>query len=261
MHCKNCGKEIPTGAQFCVACGAGIDGTMPAGAAVPAEDQKYIKGWSWGGFFGGWIFLFVHKQKSLAWKLFGLFVVAFVVAWTPFVFGILSRGLSVFSMLLSITILAVMVWLGIRARKMVWDSGVYTTVAEMKKRQRLATKLTILYFVLIIVLSMVLGILTAMKYAAQQSAHPQAVNQSLMLQALQNAKTKNPTIVDAEFNAGYVEGSIYGPDNTKTTALATTATNSYKLGYGYGFTIECLQKYNDEQACSTRVMKALGLSK
>ncbi|MHB8651846.1 MAG: hypothetical protein ACYC8S_01790 [Minisyncoccota bacterium] len=38
-------------------------------------DTKYIKGWSWGGFVGTWVFLFVHKQRSWGWKIFGLTLV------------------------------------------------------------------------------------------------------------------------------------------------------------------------------------------
>ena len=267
MHCTQCGKEIPEGAQFCPSCGAGRDGT-PAG--MTADDTKYTKGWSWGGFFAPWIFMFVHKQKKYGWMILLVVLAVWAISIST-IFGpsvSVPVGILALSAILGITRLVVSIVVGITGRSMVWRKGVYSSVADMRKRSSFGAKLTIAYIIVEIILVTFVGILGVAKKIAQEShavgsavtsaAQGAVVSDDMMQEALASAKSKYPMIVDADFESGYMEGTIYGADATLATKSIQDDSASFAVGYSYGFGVSCMEKYNDQNACTTRDQQALG---
>ena len=270
MHCTQCGKEIPEGAQFCPSCGAGRDGT-PAGMTV--DDTKYTKGWSWGGFFAPWIFMFVHKQKKLGW----LIVLMPIAVWAINFWSIFSKsgnaglvkGLGVLAMLIGLTRLIVSIVVGINGRSMVWKKGVYTSVDAMKKRSKFGGTLTIVYVIVAVIIGFALITLNAAKTIAQKSHEISAaatsatagtiVTDDVMHEALADAKIKYPMITDADFIRGYMIGTVYGADSTLAPKSIQNETPSFAVGYSYGFGVSCMQKYDDKATCSTRDQQALSV--
>jgi hypothetical protein len=287
MHCKNCGKDIPLGSQFCPVCGAGLDGTMPAGAmgagGLSADDAKYTGGWSWGGFFAPWIFLFAHKQKSLGTKIFIVVLISWFFRFSPF-FITLSPAVRLLGVLPGLAMLVISIWLGIKARSIVWKSGVYTNVADMKKKSKSSTTLTIAYVVIIIFVAIGGAMMAGAKLVAQEKAlmsqsasentptttsntgtsttpinGGMTVDQFIMQKALTDAKASDPNLVQAEFTKGYQTGKTDALSASSTAKLSGTETQSYQEGYAYGFVVSCMAKYNDKTLCSKKMMTALGV--
>lgn len=93
------------------------------------NDHKYIKGWSWGAFFGSWIFLFVNKQKKLGWKILGLFILIQLIRNVP-----MFATLGQIGGTLGLVYFGISVWLGVRGREIVWGSGIYASVEEFQKK-------------------------------------------------------------------------------------------------------------------------------
>jgi hypothetical protein len=257
MYCKNCGKEIPEGAQFCQACGFSMTGVAPAHPGALSEaDEKYIKGWSWGGFFGHWVFLFVHKQKNYGWRVLLMYVISFILGIIPFTgLPVPTSGISGLRSLVGIIILGIILWLGIRGREIVWKSGVYSTVEDMKKRQKLATKLTIAYILAFLIIYMGIIFTVAKKYVG----HPELIDQQIMQQALTNAKSKDPNLVETDFKDGYSAGKVDGPGTSTTPTFIQDKDKSFQEGYTYGYGVSCMQKYNDKMTCTKNLLGALGI--
>ena len=209
------------------------------------KDDKYIKGWSWGAFFGSWIFLFVNKQKKLGWKILALFVFIQLFNYVP----IIAAQANGFGKTLGIIYLGVGIWLGIRGREMVWKSGVYSSVEEFQKKQSLVTKLTVAYIIVMISLSIYSFVSIAGKYIS----HPEILDQQVMEQALIKAKSSNSNINDSEFRQGYQKGMTDGKADVAQSFTADQ-TSSYQDGYRYGYGVACMTIHNDQTICLKKLL-------
>lgn len=250
MNCKNCGNEIPEGAKFCTGCGAGIADANGA-VALTEKEQKSVNGWSWGAFFGSWIFLFLNKQYSLGWKFFGIYVIVLFLRLAA-LFGFINYSVaSGLGGILGLILFGLAIWLSIKGRQIVWKSGVWSTFEAFKKRQRLVTKVNILY----ILITVVISVGTVFMMVKPMLANPALMDERVMQQALSDEKTKNPDVNDAEFAAGYQAGS------TDSTAAVDTAptflgdkSRSFMDGYGYGYMVTCMGTHDNEKVCIDGMM-------
>lgn len=103
---------------------------MPAGGGAPggvAGEDAFVRKWSWGGFFLGFIW-------ALASRLYGLAILFLVLSFIPIVNLILA------------------IYLGIKGRGLVWKSGKWTDMGQFTQRQKLLDKIgIILFFVLLVI--------------------------------------------------------------------------------------------------------------
>lgn len=211
-------------------------------------DSKYIKGWSLGAFLGPWIFLFVHKQNKIAWKFLVCFILIQIINLVP----IIKAQAGNLGSILSFIYFGYSIWLGIKGREIVWDSKVYNSIEEFKKKRSLIINLVILNIIVVFGLT-IYPILSAV---APIVKNPQMMSQNIEQQAFNSAKSKNPNINEIEFKAGYQKGNTDGKINTNLSFISDQ-TSSYQDGYKYGFMVSCMEVNNNQNLC---FKKALGTS-
>ena len=209
------------------------------------QDDKYVKGWSWGAFFGSWIFLFVNKQKKLGWKIFGLFVLIQLCTYVP----VISAAAHDFSRTLSLIYFGVGIWVAVRGREMVWKSGVYSSVEQFRARQPLVTKLNVLFVVVAIGFS----IYSLYYFFGPAIKHPELIDQQIMQQALVKEKSTNANVSDIDFTQGYTLGFADGKVQANHSLTADHNT-SYQDGYNYGYGIGCMKIYNNQGLCLNKML-------
>ena len=210
------------------------------------KEEKYIKSWSWGAFFGSWIFLFVNKQYKLGWKILALYIFMGLFSYVP-MFVIQANG---FGKILNLIYLGVIIWLSIRGREIVWKSKIYTSVENFKKKQSLVAKLNVVLFVVTFTLMIFSFVSTYGKFVG----HPELIDQAVMQEALVKAKSSDSNINDSEFEQGYQKGITDGNADIARTFIADQAS-SYQAGYPYGYAVACMKIHNDQTLC---MKKALG---
>lgn len=208
------------------------------------EEDKYIKGWSWGGFFGSWIFLFINKQTKLASKIFFLFLFVNFVRYAPWMNIISLQEANTYGNMLNMIYFGLSIWVGIRGREMVWKSGVFASVADFKLKQKLVTKLNILFIICMIIISMFLTISFAKPYID----NPELLDQKIMQGAFSEARSGNSNLDEGEFNIGYIQG-IKDGTSTTTTSFIADKTSSYQSGYRYGYMVSCMKVFNNQSLC------------
>lgn len=218
------------------------------------EELKYIKSWSWGGFFVPWIFLFINKQKKLAWKILILFVLIQIVSFLPF-FNISGTSLSMIGNLkfLNIIYFGVCIWIGVRGREMVWDNKVYPSVEELKTKQKSVTKFNWIFLLSFWIICMALYMSFAVKYIQ----NPAALENQIMEMALSDAKSKDINLNQDEFKAGYSFATSTDIEiSTSTKVMLFSKTDSYRKGFLYSYSIFCMDKYDNEMACTKKILEA-----
>jgi len=95
------------------------------GAAVPEDEIKFIKRWSWGGFVLGWIYFLASR--------------------------LVKRGAGHFlSLLLPPVYFALLIIAGANGRKRVWESGKWVNFESYRKRQKVLDKIGIILIALTI---------------------------------------------------------------------------------------------------------------
>jgi len=212
--------------------------------ALSEKDEKYIRGWSWGAFFGSWIFLFVNKQHKLGLKFLALAIITGLFNNIPILI-LHSKG---FRGLLALISLGLTIWLAIRGREIVWKSGVYSSVEEFRKKQSLVTKLILALFIIMITFIF----FTATSSTLRNIRNPEPTNEQIMKKALSAAIVDNGHIEEIEFTQGYEAGMIDGKTNTSTSFISNQ-TSSYQIGYQYGFQVACVQIYDNNEFCLRRL--------
>lgn len=213
-------------------------------------EDKYIKGWSWGAFFGSWVFLFINKQTKLAWKILVVFIVNIFLQFAPWLDVMSLKDIDTYSSALKIVYLGIGIWLGIRGREMVWKSGTYASVQEFQLKQKLVTKINIL----VIVVTMIGSGFMMYSLVKPYMANPELVDQKVMQEAFADARTRNTNLNDAEFMQGYQAGRIDGENVKLTTSFIADKTSSYQMGYQYGFVVYCMKITNDNASCVKKIM-------
>lgn len=211
-----------------------------------AED-KYIKGFSWGAFFGSWVFLFVNKQNKLAWKFLVVFIVNMFLQFAPW---LNISDIGTWSGPMGIIYLGLAIWLGVRGREIVWKTGVFSTVGDFQLKQKLVTKINIFVIIVTVVLSGFMMYSLVKPYVG----NPELMDQKVMQGVLASAKSSHSTLNDSEFEQGYQAGRIDGENIKLTTSFISDKTSSYQLGYQYGFAVYCTKITNDNVMCMKKVM-------
>ena len=209
------------------------------------QDDKYVKGWSWGAFFGSWIFLFVNKQKKWGWKILALFIFIQLCNYVP----VVSVAANGFGRTLGIIYLGVCIWLGVRGREMVWKSGVYSSVEQFRAKQSLVTKLNVVFIIVTIGLS----IYSFVSLVGPAINHPELIDQQIMQQALLKEKSTTPNVNDADFEQGYNKGLADGKAKVARSFTADQTT-SYQDGYSYGYGVACMKIYNNQALCINKML-------
>jgi len=210
----------------------------------PEANDKYIRGWSWFAFLGSWIYLFVHKQKKMAWKFFIFFIITQLIDYVP----LIKLQAKNFGFILGLIYLGYTIWLGVRGRELVWKSGVYTSIEEFKKRQKFAAKLIISFMVVMIIINIFIAALNMSKLIST----PEAINQKIEEQALLKAKANDSSVNDIEFSQGYQKGGVEGKSDIAPSFIADQTT-SFKIGYQYGYIVSCMQLRNDQNICVNKL--------
>lgn len=213
-------------------------------------EEKYIKGWSWGAFFGSWVFLFINKQYKLGWKILIVFIVNMFLQFAPWLEVMSLKDIDTYSSGLKIVYLGVGIWLGVRGREMVWKSGVYASVVEFQQKQKLVTKINIL----VIVMTMVASVFLMFSLVKPYMGNPELLDQKVMQEALISAKGNDSSLNDDEFKQGYQKGMTDSRNTAGATSFVADKTSSYRLGYQYGYMVYCMKALNNQSVCLKKVM-------
>jgi len=133
---------------------------------------------------------------------------------------------------------------------MVWKSGVFATIGDFKLKQKLVTKINILVITGTIIGSGFVMFSLVKPYIG----NPDLIDQKVMQSALSDAKSGHSDLNDTEFTEGYQKGRIDGEDVKLVTSFIADKTNSYKLGYKYGFVVYCMKITNNQSQCVKKIM-------
>ncbi len=214
------------------------------------EEEKYIKGWSWGGFFGSWIFLFINKQTKLASKILFLFLVVNFVRYAPWM-GIISiQAADEYGNALNLVYFGLTIWIAIKGREIVWNSGIYTSVADFQLKQKLVSKLNVLFIICMAIVS----ILLTLSFAKPYINNPELLEQKLMQGAFEEARSNNHNLDENEFNTGYIQGITDGKDTATSSSFIADKTTDYQSGYRYGYMVSCMNVTNNQNICAEKVI-------
>ena len=152
---------------------------------TPVQNIDFIRKWSWSAFLGTWVFLFANKQYKLGVKFLLFFLVINFLSYAPWL-GITSfAAIGSASSTLRLVFLGCSVWLGIRGQEIVWKSGVWQNQEEFLRKQKFAGKLVALYFIALLVVSLVAFGLILKPYID----NPNLVDQKVMSEALIKAQS------------------------------------------------------------------------
>jgi len=105
----------------------------PRAGAPGAGPQVVPKGFNWGAFVFGWIWGLNHRKPILL----GLLVLNLVGRFVPF---------------LSLVTLGLLIWVGFQGNQWAWDSGRFSSIAEMVDCQNVWKKWAIGFLIVVILL-------------------------------------------------------------------------------------------------------------
>ncbi len=109
--------------------------TAPGVPAAPGSVDPFIKKWSWGAFFGG--FIWVLGNRMYKWAI-GMLILALI----PVLGGLVLFGLSIY--------------LGIKGREIAWAKG-WASLEEFKKRQKVMAWVILVVIILLFAMAFAAG--------------------------------------------------------------------------------------------------------
>jgi hypothetical protein len=199
---------------------------------------------------GTWVFCFANKQYKLGTKFLLFFLVLNFLLYAPWL------GITNFSTIgsagdtLRLVFLGFSIWLGIRGQEIVWKSGVWQTQEEFMRKQKFAAKLVAVYFITLLVISLVSFGLLLKPYIQ----NPELIDQKIMSEALIEARKTNPDINTTEFESGYKMGINNGQNIEAQKTFVANQSSSYQNGYRYGYIISCVKK-NTQEVCLKKILE------
>ncbi len=214
------------------------------------DEEKYIKGWSWGGFFGSWIFLFINKQTKLASKILFLFFVVNFVRYAPWMNIISIQSANEYGNALNLVYFGLSIWIGLKGREMVWNSGIYTSIADFQLKQKLVSKLNVVFIISMMVVSTML----TLSFAKPYINNPELLDQKIMQGAFEEARSNNLNLDEGEFNTGYTQGMTDGKNTATSSSFISDKTTAYQSGYRYGYMVSCMKVTNNQSVCAEKVI-------
>ncbi len=216
----------------------------------PIQDNTFIKKWSWSAFLGTWVFCFANKQYKLGVKFLLFFLVLNFLSYAPWL-GVTSFAtIGSAGSTLRLVFLGFSVWLGIRGQEIVWKSGVWKTQEEFLRKQKFARKLVVVYFIALLVISLVSFGLVLKPYIQ----NPELINQKIMSEALVEARKSNQDLNTTEFEGGYKIGIQDGQNIETQKSFVANQSRSYQDGYRYGYTVSCAAK-NTQDICLKKLLQ------
>jgi hypothetical protein len=218
----------------------------------PEIDSKNIGKWSTSAFFGTWVWLYYHKQNGLATKIFLFWLALFFINILPWITSTSLMGIASHLQTLQYVYLGVSIWLGIKGREIVWNSGVYQSVALFEEKQEIVVKWVVAYVLAFLIGSIVITGIVMKPYIDD----PALMDQRIREEVYQEARAGNSALNGPEFYQGYdiglEDGKISGDPKVNPTK-----SSSYKEGYRYGYMVSCMKESNSEEICVKKVLSAL----
>lgn len=218
--------------------------------SVPAQNNDFIKEWSWSAFLGTWVFCFANRQYKLGTKFFLFFLVLNFLSYAPWL------GITSFSAIgsaggtLRLVFLGFSIWLGIKGQEIVWKSGVWQTQEEFVRKQKFTAKLVAVYFIALLAISLVSFGLLLKPYIQ----NPELMDQKIMSEALTEARKSNSDTNTTEFESGYKIGVNDGRNIEAQKTFVANQSSSYQNGYRYGYTVSCA-KENTQEICLKKLLE------
>ena len=215
-----------------------------------AQDNNFVKKWSWSAFLGTWVFCFANKQYKLGVKFLLFFLVLNFLSYAPWL-GITSFAtIGSAGSTLRLVFLGFSIWLGIRGQEIVWKSGVWQTQERFLTKQKFAGKLVVVYIIALLVISAVSFGLVLKPYIQ----NPELFDQKIMSEALTEARKSSPDINTVEFEGGYKIGIKDGQNIEVQKSFVGNQSGSYQNGYRYGYTVSCAAK-NNQDVCLKKLLE------
>lgn len=218
----------------------------------PQKSNKPADKWSFAAFFGTWVWLFVNKQTKLGIKFLLFWIVLIFLNTAPWLGIARFVDISSETQALQLVWLGVSVWLGIKGRDIVWQSGVWQTPEIYEQQQKRASKWVVGYGVFLLVASPVFFGFILKPYID----NPGLLDERIREEMLQEARSGNPSLNTTEFNEGYSAGVSDGAITNMTPKTNATKTSSYQDGYRYGYMVSCIKEHNDEVYCLKQTLQA-----
>lgn len=224
--------------------------SSPENNPVPVSSN--ISKWSTAAFFGTWVWLFYHKQNKMATKFFLFWLALFFINLLPWITSTSLADIASNLQTLQIVYLGFSIWLGIKGREIVWNSGVYQSVDAFKEGQKNVVKWVVGYVMIFFIGSLIIMGLVMKPYIDD----PSLLDQRIREEVYQEAQSNNSSLNATEFYQGYDTGLAEGitNDNPKVNP---TKTSSYREGYRYGYMISCIRKYDNEAVCLEKALSAM----
>jgi hypothetical protein len=123
-------------------------GYVPPASAYPRPGSSQVvpKGFNWGAFYFNWIWGLNHRKY--------LMLISLVIGFIPYV-GILGLPLAI--------------WFGFQGNQWAWESGRFTTIADMMACQRIWAKWALGVFLFSLVVGVIAVIILGSVIASQPS--------------------------------------------------------------------------------------------